>query len=53
MNNHAILTIFGISEMTTTERKWLIKWLESQIETIKENYKTPGFSKRYRARLLK
>lgn len=48
----AILTVYGISHMKESERKKLIKWIESQIKNIKADYKNSGFAKRYTARLF-
>jgi hypothetical protein len=51
----AILTVYGISEMTPKGRKAIIDWLKHQISNIQKYHHVKGeagFSKKYTARYL-
>ncbi len=51
----AILTVYGISDMTSKGRRDVVKWLNNQIKNIQKYHHVKGekgFAKRYTARYL-
>lgn len=47
----ATLTVMDIGGMSYQDFEDLLTWIREQAKGIRKYHKTPGFSKRYRARL--